>query len=76
MNAATQTPLGPLLSVSDAELPEWALQQARSAGLGKVVDAYPEQLINAAANARRTIKALEDELSGIALGASPTWELS
>lgn len=75
-NTVAATPLGPLSALSDEDLPAWAIHAARCAGLDKAVQQYPEQVVRAAATARNTLKAVQDDMSGVALLSRPTWELS
>lgn len=75
-NAVSATPIGPLSALSDDDLPAWAMHVARCAGLDKAVREYPEQVLRAATTARNTLSAVQDDMSGIALLARPTWELS
>ncbi|MBV7483151.1 hypothetical protein [Bordetella sp. BOR01] len=63
-------------ALSDEDLPAWALHAARCAGLGQAVHQHPDQVVRAAAAARNTLKALQDDMSGIAQLSRPTWGLS
>jgi len=67
---------GPLVAVPEDSLPAWAIQVACGAGLGKAAREYPEQVVRAAASARDTLKALQDDMPGTARAARPTWSLS
>ncbi len=69
-------PLEPLLPTSDDTFQEWALQRAYSVNLGKIAREYPEQFVRAAAAARATLRALEEDLPGRDMASRPTWELS
>ena len=75
-NIVPATPLGPISALSDEDLPVWAMLAARCAGLDKAVQQHPEQVVRAAATARNTLMAVQDDMSGVALLSRPTWELS
>jgi len=75
-NRMPADPCGPLAAVPEQDLPAWAWQAARRAGLDKAVHEYPEQVAQAAAAARRTLLALQDDMSGMAGPSRPTWRLS
>lgn len=65
-----------LLHPQEDELPEWALQQARAAGLDLVAQHHAKELIEATRITRAHLAELESELQSANDAQRPGWPLS